>query len=168
MCHRWYALRSKPYKEEVLWQQTLKRGYETFYPRLQVQPVNPRARRVKPYFPGYMFVRVDIEVVGISTFRWMPYSLGLVTFGGEPAYVPDSLIDVLDIRVKEINESGGETFDSLKPGDRVRIQAGPFTGYEAIFSTRTNGNERVRVLLELMSDRSVILELSADQIELTK
>ena len=168
MCHRWYALRSKPYKEEILWQQTLKRGYETFYPRLQVQPVNPRARRVKPFFPGYMFVRVDIEAVGVSTFRWMPYSVGLVTFGGEPAYVPDSLIDALGKRVKEINETGGESSDRLQTGDRVRIQDGPFTGYEAIFSTRTNGNERVRVLLELMSDRNVILELSADQIELTK
>lgn len=168
MSHRWYALRSKPYKEEVLWQQTMKRGYEVFYPRIQVQPVNPRARRVKPYFPGYMFIRADIESVGVSTFRWMPYSLGLVTFGGEPAYVPDSLIDALGKRVNEINESGGELFNSLKPGDRVRIQEGPFTGYEAIFSARTNGNERVRVLLELISDRKVILELSADQIELTK
>ena len=73
----WYALRSKPRKEEALWGQLLARGFETFYPRLRINPVNPRARKLAPYFPGYMFVYADLEEVGPSTFNYMPFSLGL-------------------------------------------------------------------------------------------
>ncbi len=165
MATRWYALRSKPRKEEVLWRQLRAQEIEVFYPRIKVQPVNPRARKVRPYFPGYMFVQTDLDDVGLSTFQWMPHAIGLVTFGGEPAHVPDSLIHAIRRRVEEIAAAGGELFDSLKKGDRVRIQGGPFEGYEAIFDARLPGSERVRVLLKLLSDRSVPVELDASQIE---
>ncbi len=165
MTTRWYALRSKPRKEEILWQQLRSREIEVFYPRIKVQPVNPRSKKVRPYFPGYMFVRTNLEEVGLSTFQWMPHAVGLVTFGGEPAHVPDSLIHAIRRRVEEISAAGGELFDGLKSGDPVKIQAGPFEGYEAIFDTRLPGSARVRVLLKLLSDRNVPLELDASQIE---
>jgi len=165
MTFHWYALRSKPRKEDTIWQQLNSRGIENFYPRLRVHPVNPRARKVKPYFPGYIFIRVDIEDTGISTFRWMPHTLGLVTFGAEPATVPESLIRALEKRIKEINNAGGEVLDGLKSGDKVWIQAGPFTGYEAIFDARLPGKERVRVLLQFLNHpRQVPIELDTSHI----
>jgi transcriptional antiterminator RfaH len=54
--------------------------------------------------------------------------------------------------------------DELQNGDKIRIQYGPFQGYEAIFNTRIPGTERVRVLLKLLSDRLVSIELNADTI----
>lgn len=165
MTARWYAMRSKPRKEESLWRQLRAREVEVFYPRIKVQPVNPRARKVRPYFPGYLFIRADLEETGLSTFRWMPFSVGLVTFGGEPAHVPDSLIHAIRRRVEEINAAGGELFDGLKKGDVVKIKEGPFEGYEAIFDARLDGAERVRVLLKFLSDRNVPVELRASQIE---
>lgn len=158
----WYALRSKPRKEEVVSQQAHDQGYEVFYPRLRVQPVNPRARKVRPYFPGYMFVHIDLSVVGVSAFQWMPHAAGLVSFGGEPATVPENLIVAIRQRVDEIAASGGEVFNGLKKGDRIIINYGPFEGYEAIFDARLPGNERVRVLLQLLSNqRNVPIELNA-------
>jgi transcription antitermination factor NusG len=140
-----------------------------FYPRLRVQPVNPRSRKVRPYFPGYLFVRADLGEVGISTFQWMPHSLGLVSFGGEPAIVPENLIHAIRQRVEEIDAAGGEVFDGLKPGDRITIDFGPFEGYEAIFDTRLPGSERVRVLLQLLnSKRQVPMEMNASQIRKKK
>jgi transcriptional antiterminator RfaH len=139
---------------------------ECFYPRIRVHPVNPRSRKVKPYFPGYLFIRVDLENVGISTFKWMPHTLGLVTFGGEAAYIPDSLIQALKRQVVSINEAGGEIFDGLKRGDKVKIIEGPFSGYEAIFDHRLSGKERVRVLLKFLnSDRRVPVELDVSHID---
>ncbi len=162
----WYALRSKPRKEDVVWRLLKTQGYEVFYPRLRVQPVNPRSRKVRPYFPGYMFVQVDINEVGLSTFQWMPHALGLVTFGDEPAIVPDNLIYAIQKRVDEIAAVGGELFDGLKRGDKIVISAGPFAGYEAIFDVRLPGSERVRVLLQLLnSQRQVPIELDAGQIQ---
>jgi len=165
MADHWYALRSKPQKEDVVWKQVRERGFEVFYPRLRVNPINPRSRKFKPYFPGYLFVRVDIEAIGLSSFQWLPHSNGLVSFGGEPSLVPDNLIHAIMRRVKEISDAGGEVFDDLHKGDVVRIGFGPFEGYEAIFDARLPGTERVRVLLQFLSDRYVLIELDASHLE---
>ncbi len=153
MALQWYVLRCKPRKEEVVWRQIRTQGYESFYPRLRVQPVNPRSRKYQPYFPGYMFVKVDIVEVGLSTFQWMPHAVGLVCFGEEPAIVPDNLIYEIQRRVDEITAAGGELFDGLRPGDKVYISDGPFAGYEAIFDARVPGSERVRVLLHFLNNQ---------------
>jgi transcriptional antiterminator RfaH len=164
----WYALKSKPRKEEIVWKQVRDRGFEVFLPRLRVNPVNPRAKKLRPYFPGYMFVRVDLEEIGLSAFQWLPHSSGLVSFGGEPATVPDHLITAIHKRVEEIAAAGGELFDGLKHGDIVQISYGPFQGYEAIFDSRLPGTVRVRVLLQFLSDRHVPVELDAAHIQQKK
>ncbi len=169
MTNLWYALRSKPRKEEVVWRQARDRGYEVFYPRLRVHTVNPRARQVKAYFPGYMFVQVDLVQTGLSAFKWMPHSLGLVSFGDEPSIVPENLIYAIRRRVEEIALAGGELFDGLRSGDSVVISEGPFAGYEAIFDTRLPGSQRVRVLLQLLTNqRNIPVELQAGQIKRRK
>ena len=165
MTFHWYALRSKPRKEDLVWQQLNVRGIESFYPRLRVHPINPRAKKVKPYFPGYIFIKVDLDDIGISTLQWMPHTLGLVSFGGEPATVPSNLINAVQKRVKEINESGGEVFVGLKAGDKIWIHSGPFSGYAAIFDYRLPGKERVQVLLQFLAEpRKIPIELDASQI----
>lgn len=169
MAIQWYALRTKPRKEDVVWGQVRTGGFESYYPRLKVNPVNPRARRLVPYFPGYVFIRIDLGLSGLSVVQWMPHTLGLVSFGGEPSPVPDHLIGELQKRVKDILEAGGELFEGLKPGDPVVIVDGPFKGYEAIFDSRIPGSERVKVLLALMSNpRQVPVEMNAGQIQRKK
>jgi len=160
----WYVLHSKPNKEEFLYDRLLANRMEAFCPRIRVQPVNPRARKVKPYFPGYVFVQLDIEKVKASALAWMPGASGLVSFDGCPADVPESLIHAIRRRVNEINAAGGELLESLKAGQTVTIQDGPFAGYQAIFDSRVSGADRVRVLLTLLKNRQLPLELSAGQI----
>lgn len=168
MSQQWYALRSKPRKEDAVWRQLRSENIEVFYPRIRVNPVNPRSKKIKPYFPGYMFVCIDLEQTGVSRFQWMPHTLGLVSFGGEPSHVPDNLIIEMRKRIVEIAEAGGELFDGLHSGDNVRISSGPFEGYEAIFDTRLPGSERVRVLLELLTNkRRVPIELPSSSISKT-
>ena len=162
----WYVLKSQLRKEDMLWHQVLEHGFESFYPRIRVHRVNPRSRKIQPYFPGYLFVRADLSVVGISTFQWMPYGSGLVTFGGEPAVVSDQLIQEINRRVIEINDAGGQIFDAVKSGEAIYIHSGPFSGYEAIFDARISGTERVRVLLKMLNQpRIVPVELQAGYIQ---
>ena len=168
MTQHWYALRSKPRKEDVVWKQVRDQGIEVFYPRLRVNPVNPRARKVRPYFPGYLFVRADVEEIGLSAFQWMHHAIGIVEFGGEPAVVPENLIHAIRQRVEEISASGGEVFHNLHPGDLVQIDYGPFQGYEAIFDTRIQGSERVRVMLTWLNSRHIPIELDASNIHQKK
>ena len=168
MSARWYVLHSKPNKEELLWEQLTLRKVEAFYPRIRVHPVNPRSRHVRAYFPGYVFVHVDLEQVSTATLQWMPGATGFVSFDQEPSIVPDGLIPLLKKRVEEINQSGGEILEGLQPGDLVQIRSGPFAGYEAIFDAKLPGNERVRILLKMLQGQSAKMEISASQLERRK
>jgi transcription antitermination factor NusG len=161
----WYVMHSKPNKEELLYEQLRIREIDAYYPRIKVQPANPRARKRKPYFPGYLFVKADLDELGPSTLRWMPGALGLVGFGSDPASVSDELLHAIRQKVEQtnvVNERHSEKFSS---GEPVTIHSGPFAGYLAIFDSRLPGHERVRVLLQLLQDRQIGVELSARQIK---
>jgi transcription antitermination factor NusG len=168
MAHRWYVLQAKAHCEDVAFRQVQSQGFDAYYPSLRARAVNPRSRKIRPYFPGYLFVRTDLGLSGVSVFQWMPYSNGLVSFGGEPATVPDALIAGIQITVANLAESGWEWYDDLVPGDPVTIHAGPFAGYSAIFDTHVSGSERVRVLLQLLSGQTIALTTDAAQLESTK
>ena len=164
MSAAWYVLHSKPHKENQLNAYLQSQKLETFYPTLRVQPVNPRASKIRPYFPGYLFVRADLDEVGLSALQWIPGAIGLVSFDGRPGTVPDHVIRELRQRTERIQAAGGLTLDGLKQGDPVRITHGPFAGYEAIFDLRLSGSQRVQVLLEMLG-RLVKVRTSANAIE---
>lgn len=168
MSGQWYVLRSKPNKEEALWQELLARSYEVFYPQIHVKPVNPRSRKVRPYFPGYLFINIDLPVVGYSALAYIPHSYGLVIFDTEPALVPEELIGALRRHMDAVNAAGRGLLDGLKRGEKVLIQAGPFTGYEAIFDASLAGRERVRVLLKLLNKGQIPVELPSGHIKRIK
>ncbi len=161
-------MRSKPNKEDFLAGQLESYGVEVYFPRLRVTPVNPRARKLRPYFPNYLFVHVDLDVINASDLRWMPGASGLVSFDGKPASVPDFLIAAIQKQVDHLNASARDLTNNLKTGDLVIVQEGPFAGYEAIFDTRLSGQDRVRVLLNLLQKRQVPLELEGRQIRRVK
>jgi transcriptional antiterminator RfaH len=164
MAVSWYVIRSKPNKEDFLAGQLAAYGIEVFHPRIRVKTVNPRARKVKPYFPSYLFVHVDLETVSTSTLHWMPGAVNLVSFDGEPAPVPDALISAIERQVDLINVSQEDSLHGLKPGDAVVIHEGPFAGYEAIFDGQLPGRERVRVLLTFLQKRHIPVELRQNQV----
>ncbi len=162
----WYVMHSKPRKEEFLLDQLRLSGFEAYCPIVRVATINPRARKMRPYFPGYVFLRADLELSRASSLHWMPGATGLVSFDGQPARVPDGLVPTLRQRLEAVNASGGELLHDLMPGDPVRVIEGPFAGYEAIFDARLPGTERVRVLLKLLQQkRQVSVDLPAGQIQ---
>ena len=164
MTAQWYAIYSRPMKEAFLCEQLSLHQIESYCPYIRLQPVNPRARKVQPYFPRYVFCHLDLEQTNVSTLLWIPGSSGIVSFDRIPAHVPDNLIVAIQRRVAEINAAGGELRDTFKPGDVLTVRDGPFKGYEAIFDARLSGEERVRVLLNFMSRPQVRLELQSVQI----
>ena len=161
---QWYALQSKPQQENFLWGQLCMRNIDAYYPRIRVQTVNPRSKKIKPYFPGYMFVNADLDQVGVSTIQWMPGVARMLSFGNEFAPIPDHLMQAIRERVDTINASDSEMFASLKQGDIVVLRSGVFAGYEAIFDTRLPGHDRVRVLLNLLENRQLRMVVPTGQI----
>lgn len=146
----WYVLHSKPNKEDFLYAQLRFRKIPVFYPRLKVSPVNPRARKIKPFFPGYMFVNVDLDDIPISNLSYIPGVNRVVSFDFEPATVPDEVIATIEKNVVSINTAETNAQKGLKHGDPVMILDGPFKGFKAIFDTRLTGSERVRLLVKML------------------
>lgn len=168
MSAKWYALRVKPHKEQFVCRQLQAQAAAFYYPALRVKPVNPRASKVRPFFPGYLFIKFDLDRDGPNVFQWLPGVQGLVSFGGAPAPVTDSLIAELQRRLQAIEAAGGLQQYEIRPGDAVRIVSGPLTGYEAIFDAHLSGAERVRVLLAFLSAGPQPVELDAAAVQKLK
>lgn len=166
---KWYVLHSHPRREEVLYRHIISLGYECYYPCIKVHPVNPRSSKSKSYFPGYIFVHIDLASIGDSVFKWMQYSTGLVTFGGEPATIPDAIISSLITHLKIINNMEDVIAANLRHGDKVEIQSGVFEGYEALFDIHLPGTQRVRILLKMLNqDRAIPVIMPVDLIKSKK
>ena len=168
MSDSWYVIRSKPNKEEFLAGQLRAHGLEIYFPALHVKPVNPRSRKIRPYFPNYLFVHVDLDIINVSDLQWMPGASRLVSFDGEPASVPDLLIDILKKQVDQHNKDLQGQAENFQAGDNVAIQGGPFEGYEAVFDASISGEDRVRVLLNLLQGRKMPVEIEGRQIRRVK
>jgi transcription antitermination factor NusG len=130
-----------------------------------VQPVNPRARKEQPFFPNYLFIHVDLEQISLSELQRIPGATGIVCFGGEPATVGDSLIRTMQVQIEDIIESSDQYANRFQSGDWVIINDGPFANFRAMFDCRLSGQDRVRVLLELLQGQKMRLELSAKQLQ---
>jgi transcriptional antiterminator RfaH len=165
MAYHWYVLSIKPHKERPVHKLLLSREVEVYFPALRIEPVNPRASKVRPYFPGYMFVKLDLSQDGNNVLRWTPGTKGLVRFGGEPAVVPDNLIHELRKRLAALEATSEEPKTILKQGDKVRITSGPFEGYEAIFDSELSGRDRVQVLLNYLNTHAQRVKLDRDILE---
>lgn len=161
---KWYVFQSKFQKESLVCEQLRIRKVDVYFPCLHVRPSDRRSRRIKPYFPSYIFGRLDLEFTGKSVIDWIPGAIGVVSFGGEPVPVPDHLIDMLRQHLETINASNGDLSERFQFGDLVSIQSGPFAGYEAIFNTRLPGRDRVEVLLNLLQGPQIRVQLPMEQI----
>jgi transcription antitermination factor NusG len=161
MALKWYTFHSHPHKEDMLFHQILCHDLDGFYPCLTVVPKNPRSRTVRPYFPGYLFVRADLDTINFSTLQYMPYSSGLVEFGGEPAVVPDDLIHSIQKRMAMLNAEEVIKEDKhFIPGEQLIISAGPLEGYEAMFDQSLSGKERSRILIKTLYNQTLRVEIS--------
>lgn len=161
----WYVIHSKPQKEYLVYEQLSIRKMEAYCPQIRVKTVNPRARKIRPYFPGYLFVHANLDQIGPSALQWIPGAAGLVSYGGEPARVPDSLVQAIRKRVDQINNTWDEPVNDLKAGEILEVTGQPFTGYRAIFDAHLPGHERVRVLLQTLQGQKVRVALPVRQLK---
>ena len=164
MSFNWYALHVKPHKEPSVFELLKQMGIEVYYPALKVNPVNPRARKERPFFPGYMFVKVDLDETGADTLRWTEGTYGLVQFGGKPASVPETLVNTLEEQLAKYAATIAAGKPDFRKGDHVRIVNGLFEGYDAIFDTHISGKDRVQVLLAFLNQQPKKLVLDPKEI----
>jgi transcriptional antiterminator RfaH len=165
---QWLLLHSKAFKEEFLWREINARQIECYLPRLHVTPVNPRSRKIVPYFPGYLFVQLEPDHQAVNSLRWLPGATGWVHFGEQIASVPEAIVSGIRRHVDALNAEQARGAERFTRGERLEILGGPFEGFEAIFDTRLSGRDRVRVLIQLVHAQQLPAVISARLLKSTK
>jgi transcription antitermination factor NusG len=151
----WYVLHSKPRKEMTLYKHLQDKGYDVFNPCIPVGTNDSKVMKWVPYFPGYLFVKIDLSQDRVSTFQWMPYAVGLVYFGEKPGYVPENLIRALERRVANGNPSSPAVSDDVVSQDELLDHTYYDEICAAIMNEKLMGSKRVSALLGLLKGLNV-------------
>lgn len=113
--------------------------------------------RTESLFPRYVFLHSDPSLQSLAPVRNTRGVCTIVRFGGEPARVPDAVIDQIRSRMDGDCGFVRLTPPALEPGAKVRIHEGPFSGLDAIF-TAAHGEDRVRLLLSMLgTEREIVV-----------
>lgn len=153
---RWYAAYIRPRAEAVAASSLEHVGYQVFAPRVPTH--HPRRGITSaPLFPGYLFIRHNLEEHGWPLLNRVPQALGLVQFDGVAAPIPDEVIDELMRRLDEIN-STTSPWNTFHAGDTVRVRSGHLESLAQVVSEARSPQARVRVLMEFLG-RQVYTEV---------
>ena len=102
----WYLVRTRPMSEYFAAVTLQKNGYELFFPRVKT-PCPRIGREDSPLFPGYLFVRQDLDDLRLTPINRMPGLIGWVAFDEVVPRISDEIVKELQIRIEKINEKGG-------------------------------------------------------------
>jgi len=131
-----------------------------FFPLPVSQPNKPALTPHSPYFPGYRFVKVDLECDGFATLQYIHYSNGLLRFGGDLAIVPEELIQSLRRKMAQLNSEEWKPLEvRFKPGKSVVIEDGVLNGYECLFDESLTCTERSRILIQVLGQQTIRVEI---------
>lgn len=148
---RWYAVQAQPQREKLALLHLARQDFVSFCPMLSKTRRIGRKRvtALAPFFPGYLFVSLDLDRCQWRSINGTIGVLRLVAFGngGRPTPLPVGFVE----RLQEWNNGGGHLARNaeLSAGARVRIVGGPLDDLCGILET-ADGSERVRVLLSLL------------------
>ncbi|MNE71794.1 Transcription antitermination protein RfaH [compost metagenome] len=114
-----------------------------------------RGKRVpvcEPMFPNYLFIYVDLEEVTPVTLKSTRGISRIVHFGKEWTSISSQLIYRLMSR--DDSDEARASYASLPTqGDKVLIEAGPLTGFEAIY-LEPDGEKRAILLVTLLNQET--------------
>lgn len=158
MNSRWYVLACTPHKERVIYHLLQDRGFEVSYPYLILRTKNLNTLRIEPYFPGYIFVKVDLLQVALSTFQWMPMTSGLINIAGKPAMVPESIIWAIHRSLKRINARVLGMPEDLEPIESAVDFEGSTSGNGFVCNPQSSGSERSQTLIQLLQELTLAPE----------
>ena len=144
----WYIIRAEPQGDHLAVSELRTAGFEIFSPRVISQQTK-RVTNFLPLFPGYLFIRWDMEGKGKPSFHNAPHVSGWVNFEGVAPVVPDEVMSELAQRVEHINNCGG-LWRQFKTGDKVRIVSGTLDGLGEVVESTKSHQSRVRVLMQFM------------------
>src|SRR5262249_5232878 len=137
-------------------------GFSVYIPRIRERHAKGgrRIERLRPLFPSYAFIA--LRGGRWWNARWCVGVAAVIMSGAEPARVSARIVDA--IRARECN--GLVVWperSTLKPGDHVRVLAGPLQGQLGLYAGQ-RPHERCLVLLALLGGQQRV-ELARGDVE---
>src|SRR5262249_7545955 len=157
----WAAAQLQPQRERLALHFLAQAGFETYAPRLRERRTvhGRKIIRTPLLFPGYAFVWIELQW---SQARWAPGVARLIMDGLMPAIVPEVVITAIKAReARGLIELPKPPL--ARPGDRVRVLAGPFAGQIGLYAGM-KPRERIEGLLSILGG-SRRMTLAADAVE---
>lgn len=158
----WYAVQTRPRHEKQVTTELGEKCIGSYLPLLsQIHRWSDRRKVVQvPLFPGYVFVRAQLDPnVHLAVLRiW-----GVLSFVGpqrEATVIPDNQIE--DIRTLLSTKVSLTPYPFLKIGQRIRVRGGALDGVEGILVT--NGQKRLVISVESIQ-RSLSITIEGYDIE---
>lgn len=160
---RWYAVHTLPRSEAMAEAHLTRQGFRNFLPR--VLGTRRHARRIEtirvPLFPRYGFVSLDLMRDRWRSVNGTTGVASLVMAQDRPMPVPRGIVEGL---VAAMSADGLVDFDwGFRPGDTVRVTAGPFAGALGELK-RLTPSGRVEMLLSLLN-ATVRVNVARDVLE---
>src|SRR5437660_5984607 len=146
----WYLIHSQSRKESYA-ANALRHLLQlpVFLPENQIRGSHG-GRKLVPFFPGYVFIYVDLQKIPKSRINTCPGVLRMVEFGDSPQSVPQYVIDTISQQLSRVNGLPPSRTHTFHLGEIVQVKYGPLQDLEMIFVGQTTPNGRVHVLLELL------------------
>ena len=159
----WYAIQTRYRFERKVTAQLQGQGWQTFLPQLKaIHRWSDRQKRLEtPLFPGYTFVRLDSSSLSNKQFLKSGGIIGLISFGGTPAPVPDRQID--DLRKLLARDVPCSLHPFLKVGHKVRIRGGCLDGLEGILEE--TGHRRLVISIDSIQ-RAIAISVEGYELQL--
>ncbi len=166
MTLKWFVIRTKPHREMNARLQYERQQYEVYLPIIRTVVRHARSKKevLRPFFPGYLFLRLDPETCDWISICSTYDVAGPIRFGDEYVPVPDWVID--DLKAREIDGViclQPVSPEWLVPGAAigVRVNEGVIVP-GIVYSDR--GKDNVIVLLELLG-REVKSRIPLDRLQ---
>lgn len=159
----WYVIHTKP-QQELLASSMLEDRLELNVYLPEVLQSYRGQMQLRPLFPRYLFLQVDLSEVELTTINSTPGVIHLVAFGDRPLPLREGVVAGIRQEVDHLNETGGLLPATYHSGDVVRLTEGPLRGLHAIFLRHLRPKERVLVLLNFLGQENEV-ELNLAELE---
>jgi transcriptional antiterminator RfaH len=153
---RWYAVYCQPHRESAAAAHLKNQDFVVFFPKREkiIRHARKREKVRRPFFPGYLFVELDIEHARWRSINSTVGVIRIVMQNDRPAPAPMGVIETIraacgDGDILRFNPD-------LSVGQRVRVVDGPFADFVGELDQLTD-SERVRVLLDIMGGRTRVV-----------
>lgn len=146
---QWYTLHTKANSEYQVAMVLEALGVETYVPEVTVTDKR-YGQQTKPFFPNYLFAKIDFEYIALSLVRWTPGLRRIVSVDGIPVSIPNDVIAIISQNLDKYQMTVSTYAHTFQSGEPVRIVSGPFQDMLAIFDRRSSSETRVQVLLNVL------------------